>query len=35
VKHTYTTAANHIASVTVTDIEGGTSTATVTVKTAQ
>ena len=35
VKHTYTTAANHIASVTVTDIEGGTSTASVTVTTAQ
>jgi PKD repeat protein len=35
VKHTYTSAASHIASVTVTDKEGETSTATVTVKTTQ
>jgi PKD repeat protein len=35
VSHTYTAAASHIASVTVTDAEGGTASASVTVKTAQ
>jgi PKD repeat protein len=35
VSHTYSAAANHIASVTVTDAEGGTASASVTVKTAQ
>jgi pseudomonalisin len=35
VSHVYSSAANHVASVTVTDIEGGTASATVTVKTTQ
>ena len=35
VKHTYTSAASHVASVTVTDAEGGTASASVTVKTTQ
>ncbi|HXO55875.1 MAG TPA: PKD domain-containing protein, partial [Mycobacterium sp.] len=35
VSHVYSAAANHVASVTVTDSEGGTASATVTVKTTQ
>lgn len=35
VKHTYTSAASYVASVTVTDAEGGTASASVTVKTTQ
>jgi pseudomonalisin/xanthomonalisin len=35
VSHVYSAAANHVASVTVTDGEGGTASATVTVKTTQ
>ncbi len=35
VSHSYTSAASHVASVTVTDSEGGTESATVTVKTTQ